>query len=579
MRTSVPVSTAKASGVVLALVVLLAGCAPEDADEPDDDLGADPPEAPAADEPPEPEPEPAPEPEAESDEPTEEPDDDPDDEPTGPDEAAVSAGHPAAVDAGIEVLEAGGNAVDAAIAAAFAVSVVEPFASGIGGGGQALVAGADADPQAHDYREVVPESGEVPASGTGVPGFAAGMGELHDRYAELSWDELVAPAVDLAEESTTSALLSERLAASAGRLPVQELPHLFPDGQPLEAGAPLRQEALADTLRTLRDDGPQALYTGELAEELAAAIPGLDGDSLEAYTVQSSEPPSGPFADYEVVGAAPPLPGSTLVQQLQIAEAAGAGEADLDAVEGLHAQAMSWRAARAHITWDLGDPAFTDVPTSDHTDPERNASIAEQIPDDALLATDPQARRGGLDPNTTHVTTVDTDGRVVSMTNTLTNFWGSGQHAGGFFLNNQLDRFAIGRSDANDPAPGRRSVSWSLPVLVLDAEGDPVLGIGTPGGERIPNVLTGVLVRWALHDEPLEEAVAAPRIHLEDDRLQVEQALDPGVAEGLLGLGYAGIDQRGSLAFGSVQALEIDGDEVSGARDERREADWRSTRP
>ncbi|QBI19559.1 hypothetical protein ER308_08350 [Egibacter rhizosphaerae] len=511
----------------------------------------------------------------------EDPRDEEDDEPEeqGPGEFAVSAGHPRAVDAGMEVLEAGGSAVDAAVAAAYAVSVVEPFASGIGGGGQTLVAAPGESPQAYDYREVVPQDGQVPESGAGIPGFVAGMEALHDEYGEVSWEELLDPAVELAEGAETSGLLADQLQGASGRLPVGELGHLYPGGQALAAGEPLVQEELASTLRQLRDEGADTFYEGVLAEQLAGSVAGIDLASLGAYEVQRSEPPSGEFGGYEVVGAAPPLPGSTLIQQLQIAEAAGVADVDPASADAMHTTAMAWRAARSHIEWDLGDPDFVDVPTEVHTDRGRNEAIAETVPADGLLPIDPGSPRGGVDPNTTHVTVVGPDGQLVSMTNTLTNFWGSSQYASGYFVNNQLARFSIGQSDANNPEPGRRSVSWSLPAMVLDEDGDPVLGIGTPGGERIPNVLTQLLARWALHGQSLQEAIDAPRYHLEGARLQVEQPLGGGVGDDLGARGYEGFDQQPALYFGSVQALEVGEDGISGARDGRREADWRADSP
>lgn len=577
MRARRAVGSLAALAALTALALLLVACEADEPDEPFDE-----PPAPAEPEPDEDDDEP----EDAGDEPDEAAEDEPDEpdeaeEPQGPGAYAVSAGHPAAVDAGMQVLEAGGSAVDGAIAAAVAVSVVEPFASGIGGGGQTLVAAPGEDPLAYDYREVVPDDGQVPAVGTGVPGFVAGMERLHDEHGEAEWADLLAPAIDLAEGAETSGLMHEQLVAAAGRLPVGDLPHLYPGGQALAPGAPLEQPELAETLRRLADGGAEVFYEGAMAEELGAAATGVDAGSLASYEVQRSEPPRGEFGGYEVVGAAPPLPGSTLVQQLQIVEAAGGAEAAPGSADAIHATAMGWRAARAHISSDLGDPAFVDVPTDVHTDAERNAAIAADIPPDGLLPVDPGQPRGGTDPNTTHVTVVDADGQTVSMTNTLTNFWGSGQYALGFFLNDQLARFSIGQGGANVPEAGRRSVSWSLPAMVLDGEGRPVLGIGTPGGERIPNVLTQVLTRWALHGQPLEEAVAAPRYHLEGSALQVEQQLGGEVTGELQARGYTGVEVRPALYFGSVQALEVDYDagEVSGARDDRREADWRADRP
>ena len=178
--------------------------------------------------------------------------------------------------------------------------------------------------------------------------------------------------------------------------------------------------------------------------------------------------------------------------------------------------------------------------------------------------------------NTTHITVVDGDGTVVSMTNTLTEFWGSGQEVGGFFLNDQLSRFSTVTSPNNHPEPGRRSVTWSNPTMVLDGEGRPVLGLGTPGGANILSILGNTLSRWALQGQSLEDAVAAPRFRLDSasGSLLVEQALlDDPVADQLPELGWPTQTAAEGL-FGSVNALEIDWEQgtVSGPTDYRLEA-------
>lgn len=514
--------------------------------------------------------------------PTPDPEPTPDDEPEALGSYGVSAGDPDAVEAGMSVLADGGNAVDAAVAAAYAVGVVEPFASGIGGGGAAIVVVPGEDPVAYDYREVVPEDGAIPTSNTGIPGFVAGMETLTSAHGTWDHSDLLTPAITLAEEGTdTSPLVAERLAGAANRLPTGELPHLYPGGGPLRAGEPLVQEELADTMRSIAEGGASAFYEGELAEGISSGTDGVDTTSLASYEVQSATPPSGSFAGYEVVGAAPPLPGVALVQMLQVAEALGIEDHEPGSADFVHTLAMSWRLAEQFVAWDLGDPDFVDVPVAELTDPERNAALAEQIPMDTVLSVDPGQPRGGLDDgNTTHVTVVDADGMVVSMTNTLTNFWGSGQYTHGFFLNDQLNRFSIGQGAANEPDAGRRSVSWSLPAMVLDGDGRPVLGIGSPGGKRIPIVLAQVIVRWGVHGESLEEAVNAPRFHLEGTTLEFEEAPGADLDADLRGRGYGAIGTQTALYFGSVQALELDRDagEVVGAADPRREADWRADR-
>lgn len=544
--------------------------------------------SPAPEEPPEPMPEPVPESapdrEPEDEEPGGASDGDPDgteDEPVPPPESepalgayGVSAGDPAAVAAGMEVLAAGGNAVDAAIATAVAISVVEPFASGIGGGGAALVVPAGEEALAYDYREVVPADGQIPASDTGVPGFVAGMAELHAEHGTLDLDDLLAPAITLARDGAeTSPTVAAQLRSAAYRLPVADLPHLYPEGQPLAAGDRMVQEDLGDTIEELATTGLDAFYQGPPAERLATAVVGIDRASLAGYEVQRSTPPSGAFAGLEVIGAAPPLPGVALIQLLQVAEALGVAEPTPGTAEHIHRLALAWRTADRTVATQLGDPDFVDVPVAALTDPERNRVLAEELDDERALA----LATAGSDPsgNTTHLTVVDADGSMVSMTNTLTNFWGSGQYVDGFFLNDQLGRFSIGEGGNNVPEAGRRSVSWSLPTIVLDETGRPLLGLGSPGGRRIPMILAQVLARWALHGQPLEEAVEAPRFHLEGRELQFEVLPSEDVLAELGRLGYTSRSvPELPYYFGSVQALEVDHDEgeVRGARDERRDA-------
>jgi gamma-glutamyltranspeptidase / glutathione hydrolase len=572
-------------GVVLALAIAIGACSPPMTSETSDEEPR--PDAPTenASGPPA-----APGPDQQPDVATEPPATEPGTEPPPPrdeglDEArlgayGVSAGDAAAVDAGMAMLEAGGTAVDAAIAAALAVSVVEPFASGLGGGGAALVASLDGEVTAYDYREVVNDAGEIPPSNIGIPGFVPGLAALHDDHGVLTWAELVEPAIELAGSATTTAILADQLTTGADRLDTDSLPALYPGGQALGPGEPLVQPELEDTLRTLADEGPQSFTTGSIARLLHDEVPGIDEGSLAGYRVQRSDPPRGAFAGYEVVGAAPPLPGAALVQLLQVAEATGVGALDPASADHIHRLMMSWRIADRSINEVFGDPDAVDVPLDELTDASTNAALAASIPDDRLLAAPtgpPLAVAGGPSGNTTHVSVVDSQGTVVSMTNTITNFWGSGVHVGGFFLNDQLRRFSVG-GNANTPAPGRRSVSWALPVVVLDEQQRPVLVVGSPGGRRIPTIEAGLLVRWALHGQPLQDAVDAPRVHLEDATLQVERLPDDEVAADLRSRGYSLEVPASRYHFGSVQALEVDHDarEVRGAQDPRRAGAWRA---
>jgi gamma-glutamyltranspeptidase / glutathione hydrolase len=567
-RSRGPAAPRRVAGAVLAgLALVLTGCSadepPERAGDPAPTSGAPPPEpsAPSTGQPPTGE-----QPTADGEAATRAPPAEPGLRPVGA--YAVSAGHPDAVAAGMQALADGGSAVDAAVAAALAVSVVEPFASGVGGGGAALVHPLGEQPLAYDYREVVAVDGRVPASGTGVPGLVAGLERLHEEHGVLPWTDLVQPAVELAEDGVpTTSLLAGQLVTGAARLSTADLPQLYPGGAPLQQGDPLVQPELADTLRSVAEDGAAAVHDDAL-DGVLTGVDGIDAQTLEAYEVATPAPVVGALGPFTVVGAGLPLTGVTLVQTLQMAAALGATDDPPGSAGFVDALTTAWRTAEQDLLTEVGDPAYVAVPVDRLTDPAANAAAVDGRPLDAASAGSPRPGDG----NTTHVTVVDGEGTVVSMTNTLTSFWGSGQEVGGFFLNDQLRRFELGTGRANAPEPGKRSVSYSSPTIVTDQEGRPVLGIGSPGGARIVGVLSQVILGWGFHEQSLQEAVDGPRTHLEGGVLYTEP-LPAGSAEGLRERGYA--VQEGEpvpLYFGSVQGLEVDYDagQVRGAQDARR---------
>ncbi|WP_380169602.1 gamma-glutamyltransferase [Jannaschia sp. R86511] len=489
----------------------------------------------------------------------------------------VASGHPLASRAGMEVLEQGGNAVDAAVATAFADAVLTPSASGIGGGGVALVA-ADGVTANYDYRDVVNESGTVPDDGLGVPGFVAGMGRLHADHGSLPWQDLLEPATRLAREGVpVSGFLAGAIATGSGQRATGDLPQFRREsGGTLGEGDLLVQEDLAETMAVIAEEGPAAVYDGSLTTALAE-VPGLDAESLAAYEVEVAEAAAGPVGDYTMVSASPPHPGAAIIQMVQVAEAGGIAGTDPGSAAFVDLQTRAWRVAQSSVEESIGDPAFVDVPVAELTDPERNAAIAADL-DGApqALAAGPS---GSSAENTTHISVVDADGRAVSMTNTVTNYWGSGREVLGFFVNDSLERFDdIGDSDTNAPAPGRRSVTWSAPTMLLDDRSRPVLVLGTPGGQQIPNVIASVVTRWALHGEDLADVVPADRFFYDDGVLSLESS---DLTDPLAALGWTVEVLPGSARtrFGSVQALAVDWDtgEVSGVADTRRSAGVETT--
>lgn len=480
---------------------------------------------------------------------------------------AVSAGNELAVDAAEEIFDQGGNAVDAAVAASFAIATVEPVASGIGGGGSVILAGPEGEPVFYDYREVVNNDGEIPETDIGIPGFVAGMGQLHEDYGELDWEQVLVPAIDLAEQGfEVTEYHADRINTGSGPEYLAENEAYFPDGSPLQAGDTLIQPELAETMQQLSDAGWQDFYTGELAQSLADQVEGVDQQSLADYEVITAEPAVGEVGEYQVVSAAPALPGAALIQMLQVAQAQGADQAEPGSAEYIDALSQAWAVGEETIRNDLGDPNFVDVPVEELTDPEANA----QVEVNGQAAGEPQTP--DQDGNTTHLVVIDEDGLMVSMTNTVTDFWGSGVAVDGYFMNNALYRFQDIDSPANQPEPGRRSVTWSNPTMVLDAEGRPVLGIGTPGGIQIVPTTGHVLAQWIFHEEQLQEAVEAPRFRGDGDTVRLEAGHPAEVITELEEMGWS-YEESEPNVWGSIQALQIDYEtgEITGADDPRRD--------
>lgn len=520
------------------------------------------------------EPEPDPEPEPPSDDPELEPEDSPE---LG--DYGVTASHPEAVQVGMDVLDAGGNAVDSAISVAYALGVVEPFGSGLGGGGTMLIHEPDGTAVAYDYRETAPQSGVRPNSNIGVPGFVAGMEVIHDAHGTIEKPDLIEPAARFAEDGVTvTEYLHERLSDASYRMPVHLSPELFPNGEPIEPDQILHQPAYGQALRQIQEEGQAAFYEGGLGQQIVDAVSGLEMDDFAAYEVLELEPTVGTFAGYEVISGAAPASGQALIQTLQIAEAAGINDIELGTTEAYHTIAQAWRASMSDRNEFVGDPSHEDVPVDQLLSTEHAESIAAQIPADDFLNVAEVDSALSTETDTTHVVVVDSEGRMVSMTNTLSNFFGSGLPVSGFFLNDQLKNFAGDPESVNATAPGKRPRSFVTPTIVA-SDGDAVLGIGSPGGRRIPMVTAQVLIGWAGQGHDLDTATEAARFHLEGNEMQVEQALETEVFNELTARGYVITEDMPTTEyFGGMQALLVDHDagQISGVADARRDGAWES---
>lgn len=477
---------------------------------------------------------------------------------------AVSSAAPAATEAGLAMLRAGGNAVDAAVATALALAVVHPQAGNLGGGGFAIVR-MNGDVSALDFREIapaaaahdmyldgdgepVPEKSLVGPLAAGVPGSPAGLWELHRRYGTLPWLSVVAPAVRLAEDGfvvTERLERSVRKAASLlGRFP-ETADVWLPGGRPPAAGSTLTIPELAATLRAYAEKGPRAISHGPIAAAVEAASK-RHGGVLTAADLQAYRPVWRSPIVFDGFGwriASMPLPSSggiILGQTVGLLERADWPRTPRFGAERIHLLAETWRRAYADRVL-LGDPTTTDADAGDLLDPAwLNRRARELRGRKATPSAEVRPFPGEVSresPETTHLSVVDADGNAVSMTTTLNGSFGCGLlvAGAGFLLNNEMDDFAAApgkpnlygliQGEANAVGPGKRMLS-SMSPTVMWRDGETV-ALGSPGGSTIPTATAQVLLNLAVDGDDLQQAVNRPRLHHQwmPDQIVVEPDL------------------------------------------------------
>lgn len=466
--------------------------------------------------------------------------------------AMVVSAYPDASRAGADVLRAGGNAVDAAVATGFALAVTHPVAGNIGGGGFMVIRFPDGRATVMDFREKAPlkahpemfvdEDGEYSYRmhhrshlAVGVPGTVAGFALAHEKYGTAGWAGLVEPAVALARDGFE---VSQRLANSlAGRLEAfRDYPatfaQFFRGGVPYGPGDTLVQADLAATLTRIRDHGRDGFYAGETARLLAAEMERgggwITGEDLARYEAVEREPVRGTYRGYDIISMAPPSSGGTaLVQMLNVLE--GFDVAAMGAHTPIHAHhlAEAMRRAFRDRAIFLADPDFADVPVERLTGKAYAAEIRSTISAEAAGTSSPAdvAGRPGRESNeTTHYSVVDAAGMAVSVTYTLEGGYGSyiTVPGAGFLLNNEMGDFnarpgltdargLIG-TDANLARPGQRMLSSMTPTI-LARDGELAAVIGSPGGRTIINTVLQIVVNLADFGMSPADAVAAKRLH------------------------------------------------------------------
>lgn len=491
----------------------------------------------------------------------------------------VSASHPLAVKAGMDVLEKGGNAADAAVVVSYVLGVVEPYGSGVGGGGEMLVYPKDSEqPTVYGYREVAPHSGAEPET-FAIPGFVHGMETLNEDLGSMEMEDLLAPAINYAEEGfQADKHLVDRLGKGSYRMDVEGLTDFFPDGQIIEVNDTIQQPDLADTLRLIQEGGSDAFYAGPIADQILAYEDTLVAEDLTSYEAIKTEAAHGKFAGYDVYAAPPPLAGVTLIQSLQMAEALNIESTKDNQRDYMHLIGEISKRSYDDRIKHVGDPLFTETESNEElTSTAYTEEMADSISLDQL-SEDYQVNDSISDEedhdNTTHFVIIDQDGTMVSATHTLGNFFGSGDNVGGFFMNNQMENFSTSDQSLNSIEPGKTPRSFTSPTIMTN--GDKTIGIGSPGGKRIPMVMTEVLIRHLLFDQPLEDAISDKRFYIEGNDIFTETELDTDVQSGLRSRGYEIYKKNDVDFYGGIQALVIDEEvnEIYGGADSRRNGIW-----
>jgi gamma-glutamyltranspeptidase/glutathione hydrolase len=485
--------------------------------------------------------------------------------------------------AGVEILEHGGNAMDAAVATGFALAVTYPAAGNLGGGGFMVIRMADGRAAAIDYREVAPlastrdmyldadgrltDKSLVGALASGVPGAVAGMAEALRRYGTMSLADVMQPAIRMAVDGFVVDSAYTRYLIGSRDLIMQfaGADVFFPNGEPLAPGTRLVQPELARTLRAIAERGARAFYEGEIADSLVAELQRGGGimtrEDLARYEPIWREPVRGTYRGYTILGMPPASSGGiTMMETLNILETYDRLPPFGSALY-THLVSEAFRRAFIDRNTKLGDPAFVQVPQRELTSKEYARKLRASI-DSTRASRTPSFVAGALEPiHTTHYSVADAHGNAVATTTTLNSSFGSGFfiRSLGIFMNNEMDDFAaqpgepnqfgLVQGEANAIAPGKRMLSAMSPTIVLDPRGNLFLVAGAAGGPRIITATTQIILNAIDHRMSLADAMSAPRIHHQawPDSIRYERGgLTPAAMDTLRAMGH------GLSAYGSV---------------------------
>jgi gamma-glutamyltranspeptidase/glutathione hydrolase len=502
----------------------------------------------------------------------------------------VASGSRLASEAGVEILRAGGNAVDAAVAVGFALAVAYPEAGNIGGGGYMVIRLADGRTAALDYREIAPaaayremyidsagmltKAGITGRAASGVPGAVAGLTEALAKYGSMSLDKVMAPAIRMAAEGIeVDSALSASLRGSATLIREFAGAQLFlPGGEPPAPGTRLVQRELAETLRLIANQGASGFYRGSVAQQIVAELQRgcptgvgarqrashgcglITVRDLEEYKPAWRTPIRTTYRGYSLISMPPSSSGGiTVGESLNILEPFQSLPR-FGTAEYFHLVASAFQRAFVDRNAKLADPAFATVPVEQLTSKAYSLQLQKTILLDRHTPTKELPNYSAEGMETTHYSVVDAKGNAVATTTTINNLYGSGVWipGAGFFMNDEMDdftsepgnpnQFGLIQGERNAIAPGKRMLSAMSPTIVLDARGSVLLVLGGRGGPRIITSTAEVILNVIENRMTLSDAMSAPRIHHQalPDTLRYENGgIDAAALERLRAMGYS----------------------------------------
>lgn len=509
---------------------------------------------------------------------------------------------------GAEILTKGGNAVDAAVAMGFALAVCEPFTSGPGGGGLAVIHTAEGEGIFVDFREIAPaaanlelyldaegkSNGKLMEGGlaSGIPGDVAGLLYLLDHYGsgKLSRQEILDPAIRIATEgffvSNYAANAITDAYAKAEKYPEMQKVYWDENGLPIEQGVILSNPDLSKTLQIIAEKGQDGFYKGEIAQAIVDTLAKYEGvmtlEDLANYQVTVGEPVMGTYRGYQLLSSPPPSSGGThLIEILNILENHDIASLKINSPEYIHLFVEAFKLSYADRAQYMADTAFAKVPimgliSKDYAklrDEKIDLTKAQNyVFDDPTLFEH---------TDTTHFSVADAEGNCVAITKTINYYFGSGVMVDGygFMMNNEMDDFSSNPESVNKVEPGKKPLSSMSPTVILDESGKPFLVLGTPGGARIFASLAQVISRVIDHKMPLHDAIGVPKIWNNGSAINFQYeiplvgyedyAITQETVDALTAMGH---DKIGTAASGAIQAIEfLEDGTVYGTADPRQD--------